>query len=315
MENLYSRRSNLVLGFHGCDQTTVDKVMRGGMLYPSKHDFDWLGHGIYFWQNNPKRALEYALESMGRKGSKIIMPAVLGAVIDLGNCLDLIDSDNLRFLKDSYDVLQQIETKYGVALPKNEAVNKSEDKLLRKLDCAVIEMGHALNKATLLELTKIIDDSKCLASNLILMLSLENDLEKKSFETRIFRLCIDLLKSLNSFMNSIIAKRNSLDKRVYKDILMSLQQAIKALDIINEDRVLIKEENIDSLKTVAYKLESMACLFTEYDSVRGVFWEGKELYPGAGFADKNHIQLCVRNPNCIKGFFLPRDIDTQHPNP
>jgi len=46
-----------------------------------------------------------------------------------------------------------------------------------------------------------------------------------------------------------------------------------------------------------------------FDSVRGVFWEGNELYPNAGFKDKNHIQLCIRNPNCIKGFFLPRSLD------
>ncbi len=46
-----------------------------------------------------------------------------------------------------------------------------------------------------------------------------------------------------------------------------------------------------------------------YDSVRGVFWEGKDLYPGAGFKEKNHVQICVRNPNCIKGFFLPRKED------
>ncbi|HYE54151.1 MAG TPA: hypothetical protein VD996_04880 [Chitinophagaceae bacterium] len=25
-----------------------------------------------------------------------------------------------------------------------------------------------------------------------------------------------------------------------------------------------------------------------------------------GFHEKNHIQLCIRNPNCIKGYFLPR---------
>ena len=53
----------------------------------------------------------------------------------------------------------------------------------------------------------------------------------------------------------------------------------------------------------------------DYDSVRGVFWEGKPLYPNAGFAEKNHIQICVCNPNCIKGYFLPRGIDEQFPNP
>lgn len=47
-----------------------------------------------------------------------------------------------------------------------------------------------------------------------------------------------------------------------------------------------------------------------YDSVRSVFWEGEEPYSGAGFRDKNHIQICLRNPNCIKGLFLPRTDDT-----
>ena len=28
-ESLYSRRSNLIIGFHGCDQTVVDKVLAG----------------------------------------------------------------------------------------------------------------------------------------------------------------------------------------------------------------------------------------------------------------------------------------------
>jgi len=45
----------------------------------------------------------------------------------------------------------------------------------------------------------------------------------------------------------------------------------------------------------------------QYDTIRGVFFEGKELYPGAGFKEKNHIQICVRNRNCIKGYFLPRE--------
>lgn len=41
----------------------------------------------------------------------------------------------------------------------------------------------------------------------------------------------------------------------------------------------------------------------EFDTVRAVFVEGKELYENAGFCTKNHIQICVRNPNCIKGYF------------
>jgi hypothetical protein len=52
-----------------------------------------------------------------------------------------------------------------------------------------------------------------------------------------------------------------------------------------------------------------------YDSVRGMFAEGSELYPGAGFRAQNHIQLCIRNPNCIKGYFRVRALDNAYPAP
>ena len=52
-----------------------------------------------------------------------------------------------------------------------------------------------------------------------------------------------------------------------------------------------------------------------FDTVRGVFWEGDEVYPTAGFYKRNHIQIAVRNPNCIKGFFLPRKKNEKFPTP
>ena len=52
---------------------------------------------------------------------------------------------------------------------------------------------------------------------------------------------------------------------------------------------------------------------SSFDSVRGVFFEGEEIYPNASFRVKDHIQICVRNPNCIKGFFLPRELDFHFP--
>lgn len=42
-----------------------------------------------------------------------------------------------------------------------------------------------------------------------------------------------------------------------------------------------------------------------YQTVRDVFPEGKEVYPNAGFKDKDHIQICVRDLSCIKGYFRP----------
>ncbi len=43
-----------------------------------------------------------------------------------------------------------------------------------------------------------------------------------------------------------------------------------------------------------------------FDSMRGIFTEGAPIYEGAEIFEKTHIQICIRNSNCIKGFFLPR---------
>jgi hypothetical protein len=40
-----------------------------------------------------------------------------------------------------------------------------------------------------------------------------------------------------------------------------------------------------------------------YDTVYGVFEEGPELFPGAGFRAKTHVQVAVINLDCIVGYF------------
>lgn len=50
----------------------------------------------------------------------------------------------------------------------------------------------------------------------------------------------------------------------------------------------------------------------DFDSVRAVFSEGETLYPNAGFRSKDHIQICIRNPNCIKGYFIPRKENSKY---
>ena len=42
-----------------------------------------------------------------------------------------------------------------------------------------------------------------------------------------------------------------------------------------------------------------------FDTVRGMFVEGGEAFPGSGFHVKSHVQIAVRNPACIKGIFYP----------
>lgn len=65
---MYTRRSGLILGFHGCDKSIRDRVVNesGFMLKKSENDYDWLGHGIYFWENHHERALHFAEELSGQ---------------------------------------------------------------------------------------------------------------------------------------------------------------------------------------------------------------------------------------------------------
>lgn len=196
---MYSDRSGLILGFHGCDLKVRDKVVAGlSQLRKSTNSYDWLGDEIYFWENSPIRALDFAtaLKRKSKKHSqKIETPAVLGAIIDLKHCLDLTEFKNLQILKTGYDTLKELLDTQGLELPKNIEAGDSKDLLIRHLNCAVIKTIHENNAA--------------------------------------------------------------------------------------ENR---------------------------YDSVRGMFIEGDLPYPNAGFREKNHVQICIRNPNCIKGYFIPREL-------
>jgi len=83
-----------IIGFHSCDKEVGLRVLNGlDDLRSSENTWDWLGPGIYFWEQNPGRALEYAIECANRKQFNkvpIKTPFVLGAHIELGNCLNLI---------------------------------------------------------------------------------------------------------------------------------------------------------------------------------------------------------------------------------
>lgn len=206
---MYSKRAGLVLGFHGCDEKVRDDVVskKGVVLKPSENDYDWLGSGMYFWENNYERALKYTKDLKNnpiKVQSSIKKPSVIGAVIDLGHCLDLLDSEYLDLLKTGYNLLTTFNKQHGLEIPRNKPLEKQGDLLFRHLDCAVIESIHQFNK--------------------------DEDLH-------------------------------------------------------------------------------------EFDSVRGVFFEGKDLYPNAGFKERNHIQISIKNINCIKGFFIPRMLDDNYPKP
>lgn len=198
---MYSIYPSFVLGFHGCDKELAEKIFSGEKrLKPSENKYDWLGNGVYFWEQSPTRALAYAQflkkNPLSKSKNKINKPVVIGAVISLGSCFNLLDSEALLILKQGHKLLLETHEKSGFPIPQNKPIGEESDLLLRPLDCAVIEGIHEFRKET--------------------------------------------------------------NRR-------------------------------------------------PYDTVRGVFWEGADLYPNAGFKEKNHVQICVRNLNCIKGYFRPLD--------
>jgi hypothetical protein len=188
-----------IFGFHGCDKQVADAVLTGGIkLSASENAYDWLGRGIYFWEHGPMRALEWAQQQAKRKGSCIKEPAVLGAVIQLGNCFDLLDVRFTRELARSASRIIDTADELGISLPRNQSASRRDyDWLKRHLDCFILN--------------------------------------------------------------------NSLP-----EIERTLQ--------------------------------------TSFDTVRGVFQEGEPAFKGAGLRLKSHIQIAVRNPTAIIGYFKPENL-------
>lgn len=186
----YRLRTSFVLGYHGCDAASAEKILSDNQFKQSTNDYDWLGHGVYFWESDPKRGLDFAKQQASRlSGPKVENPVVVGAVLDLRACLDLSTLAGTQLVAEAYHTaMEMFETAKG-PIPKN---SPDKDSLVRRLDCAVLNILH--------------------------------DIQSKN-------------------------------------------------------------------------------KFPEFDSVRGIFVEGSEIFPGSAIREKTHTQLCVRNSECILGVF------------
>ena len=68
-----SHRPEFVYGYHGCDESVAKRILEGDdPLSPSYNAYDWLGSGIYFWEDAPERAMQWAVEM--KKPQSVIMP-------------------------------------------------------------------------------------------------------------------------------------------------------------------------------------------------------------------------------------------------
>lgn len=129
-----------VFGFHGCDRRVADAVLAGKATFQaSDNTYDWLGSGIYFWEHGPARALEWAEQQTKRKGSNIKHPAIIGAVIQLGNCFDLLDVFFTTQLAQYAEELEKVMSAVGQPLPSNQRGPAGDpDWLRRHRDCFVL---------------------------------------------------------------------------------------------------------------------------------------------------------------------------------
>lgn len=140
---MYSKRPNLMIGFHGCDESIRNNLVNHpDKVKASQELFDWLGHGFYLWENNYERALLWAKDKKSR--GNIEKPSVVGVLYQLNHCLDFTDSAFINLLVRYYE-LMKIELKLSDKdLSKNRNLPKDQfnDLIFRELDCAVIQYLH-----------------------------------------------------------------------------------------------------------------------------------------------------------------------------
>lgn len=130
-----------VIGYHGCDlRVATSVVARQSTLQPGLGRYDWLGTGVYFWEDDPKLAWGWAKHASKQRPQMIHTPAVLGAVIELRDCLNLVQTGSSRILQAAYEALAQEVGRAGAQMPANQ------DEEHRFLDHAVFETLHELRR-------------------------------------------------------------------------------------------------------------------------------------------------------------------------
>lgn len=136
--------TSFVLAYHGCEKSVADRAVAGEIdILQSKRAYDWLGPGAYFWESDIVRANEWAEQKIARGDFK--SAAVIGAVIDLGHCLDLLVRENIELVKAAYLAFKAEQETAGLSMPENRSPNGAADpdRILRFLDCAVIRHLHS----------------------------------------------------------------------------------------------------------------------------------------------------------------------------
>lgn len=114
-----------VCGYHGTSQRSAPEIIERGFDF-STNDYDWLGTGVYFFQDAPMRAATWARERYPDS------PAVIRSELVLENCLDLLDIAWNPIIRETYAMFVLEYEKAKIPLPRQ---NPQKSKAHR-LDCA-----------------------------------------------------------------------------------------------------------------------------------------------------------------------------------
>ena len=117
-----------VYGYHGISREAAIAIIESG-FNSSNDDYDWLGAGVYFWQDAPILAQQWAQSNYPQQ------PAVIKSRIRLNNCIDLLDVGWVPTIKEIYNRFVDNYQAANLPLPTQ---NPDRSKAHR-LDCAFFD--------------------------------------------------------------------------------------------------------------------------------------------------------------------------------
>jgi hypothetical protein len=126
-----------VIGYHACSRVYAEEIGSGKVKIDewrfSTNKYDWLGDGIYFWEDGLRRAREWARDFVEGR------PGIVRAEIDLGRCLDLAETENLDLIREMHARIVARYRAKGWRVPTNRELTIGKGyrrTLLRWLDNA-----------------------------------------------------------------------------------------------------------------------------------------------------------------------------------
>jgi hypothetical protein len=101
----------MFIGYHGTTLAAAVRILMrvdtNEYWLRSRNEYDWLGDGIYFFQDAPLRALLYAEKKASSQAGE--EPAIIAARFKLETCLDLLDVGATNYLRKIHEASSEAD--------------------------------------------------------------------------------------------------------------------------------------------------------------------------------------------------------------